>query len=75
MSAVGNLKYDLAPPSESPLVIWLSAELSRSGRGPLLVAGSVIKGEESAVLRAFETVAGKWPRAVLLHGTAQAGAI
>lgn len=66
VSAVGNLKYDLAPPSESPLVIWLSAELSRSGRGPLLVAGSVIKGEESAVLRAFDTVAGKWPRAVLL---------
>jgi 3-deoxy-D-manno-octulosonic-acid transferase len=64
--ATGNLKYDLAPPGERPLVVWLSAELSRSGRGPLLVAGSVIKGEEGAVLRAFDKVAGKWPRAVLL---------
>jgi 3-deoxy-D-manno-octulosonic-acid transferase len=62
----GNLKYDLTTPAERPLVVWLSAELSRSGRGPLLVAGSVVKGEESAVLRAFDTVAGKWPRAVLL---------
>ena len=60
------MKYDLAPPSESALVAWLSAELARSRRGPLLVAGSVIAGEEQAVLRAFETVIGKWPDALLL---------
>jgi 3-deoxy-D-manno-octulosonic-acid transferase len=66
VSAGGNLKYDLALPAESPLVAWLSTEISRAGCGPLLVAGSVIKGEENAVLRAFDTVAGKWPRAVLL---------
>ena len=66
VSAGGNVKYDLALPAENPLVAWLSAEISRAGCGPLLVAGSVIKGEESAVLRAFDTVAGKWPRAVLL---------
>ena len=64
--AGGNLKYDLAPAIEGPLVAWLSTELKRSNRGPLLVAGSVIAGEESAVLGALDSVAKKWPKALLV---------
>jgi 3-deoxy-D-manno-octulosonic-acid transferase len=62
----GNLKYDLIPPAGNAVVEWLEAELKRSGRGPLLVAGSVVAGEEAAVLEAFGLVARKWPQAMLL---------
>jgi 3-deoxy-D-manno-octulosonic-acid transferase len=64
--AVGNLKYDLALPGTSPLASWLADELARSDRGPLLVAGSVIAGEEAAVLEAFAAIGRKWPAAVLV---------
>src|SRR6185295_11127302 len=57
----GNLKYDLTQPAMTPLVAWLEAEVARSGRKPVLVAGSVIAGEESAVLEAFAAVSAKWP--------------
>jgi 3-deoxy-D-manno-octulosonic-acid transferase len=62
----GNLKYDLARAEESDLGIWLQAEMARSGRGPLLVAGSVVAGEENAVLGALDAVEGKWPGALLI---------
>jgi 3-deoxy-D-manno-octulosonic-acid transferase len=66
VSLGGNLKYDLVPPGKNALAGWLSEELSRSGRGPLLVAGSVIAGEEGAVLRALDIVLAKFPGALLL---------
>jgi 3-deoxy-D-manno-octulosonic-acid transferase len=62
----GNLKYDLSPAARNPLAAWLEGELERSGRGPLLVAGSVMAGEEPAVLEALARVAEKWPEALLL---------
>jgi 3-deoxy-D-manno-octulosonic-acid transferase len=62
----GNLKYDLARPSRSPLVAWLEDEVARSGRGPVLVAGSVTAGEEAAVLEAYAAVCRKWPAALLI---------
>ena len=37
----GNLKYDLAQPVESPLSVWLEAELAKNNRRPVVVAGSV----------------------------------
>ena len=61
----GNIKYDMAPAPTNSLVAWLSAELERSHRGPLLVAGSVIAGEEQAVLEGFAAVRKKWPKALL----------
>ena len=64
--APGNLKYDLSPVGGNELVTWLESELERSGRGPLLIAGSVVAGEERAVLEALALVAEKWPETLLL---------
>jgi 3-deoxy-D-manno-octulosonic-acid transferase len=64
--AAGNLKYDLNPTGGNELVQWLELEIERSGRGPLLVAGSVVAGEEQAVLEALALVAEKWPETLLL---------
>lgn len=62
----GNLKYDLAEPSESPLSAWLEAELAKSNRRPVVVAGSVLANEEVSVLRAFADVEREFPRALLI---------
>ncbi len=62
----GNIKYDLAEPGESALSAWLEAELSRSNRGPVIVAGSVLANEEVPVLRAFAEVESEYPRALLI---------
>jgi 3-deoxy-D-manno-octulosonic-acid transferase len=66
VAVIGNLKYDWTPPAGSPLVTWLEGEMARSHKGPLLVAGSVIAGEEPAVLEGFGAVARIWPRALLV---------
>jgi 3-deoxy-D-manno-octulosonic-acid transferase len=60
----GNLKYDVPPPAPGPLVAWL--ELQAQARRPLLVAGSVVAGEEEAVLTAFAAVRQKSPCALLI---------
>jgi 3-deoxy-D-manno-octulosonic-acid transferase len=66
----GNMKYDAAMPkavaSATPLVDWLAAEIVHSRRGPVLVAGSVIAGEETAVLEALTVVSRQWPDALLI---------
>jgi 3-deoxy-D-manno-octulosonic-acid transferase len=66
VAVMGNLKYDLAAPAASPLAEWLAAELKRQNRRPVVIAGSVVAGEEEAVLGAFATVRGEWPRALLV---------
>jgi 3-deoxy-D-manno-octulosonic-acid transferase len=62
----GNMKFDVMPPETSPLADWVAAEAVRSGRRPVLVAGSVIAGEEEAVLDALAVVRQKWPKALLV---------
>jgi 3-deoxy-D-manno-octulosonic-acid transferase len=62
----GNLKYDLAKPDETALSAWMESELAESGRGPVLVAGSVLANEEDSVLRAFARVEREFPRALLI---------
>ena len=62
----GSMKYDMAVPGASALVNWLEAELVRSQRGPIVVAGSVIAGEETPVLEAFGSIRQKWPQALLI---------
>jgi 3-deoxy-D-manno-octulosonic-acid transferase len=64
--ATGNLKYDLAEPAENALTVWLAGELKGSGRRPVVVAGSVLAGEEAPVLRAFTQVEREFPRALLV---------
>jgi 3-deoxy-D-manno-octulosonic-acid transferase len=62
----GNLKYDLAEAGESPLSAWLEGELAKGDRGPVIIAGSILAGEETAVLGAFAAVEREYPRALLI---------
>jgi 3-deoxy-D-manno-octulosonic-acid transferase len=62
----GNLKYDLELPTTTPLSNWLEAEARRSGRSPIIVAGSVVATEEPLALIAFGTLQGEYPKALLV---------
>jgi 3-deoxy-D-manno-octulosonic-acid transferase len=62
----GNLKYDLELPAPTPLSNWLEAEVKRSGRSPIIVAGSVVATEEPLALIAFGTLQGEYPKALLV---------
>jgi len=62
----GSMKYDLAVPGANAFVDWLEAEMRHSQRGPVLVAGSVIAGEETPVLEAFASIRQEWPQALLI---------
>jgi 3-deoxy-D-manno-octulosonic-acid transferase len=64
--AAGNLKYDLAPPRDTPLVTWLEEQAENLKRRPVVVAGSVVEGEERAVLDAFAAVRHRRPQALLI---------
>ncbi len=66
VEVMGNLKYDFSPPASGPLVSWLGAECRRQERPAVLVAGSVLAGEEEAVLGAFAEVKSRRTRALLL---------
>jgi len=62
----GNLKYDLEPPAPTPLSNWLASEIKRSGRSPVIVAGSIVATEEPHALIAFGTLQGEYPKALLV---------
>jgi 3-deoxy-D-manno-octulosonic-acid transferase len=62
----GNLKYDQALPDATPMSEWLAREIERSGRRPLIVAGSVVSSEEPLALIAFGVVQGEFPNALLV---------
>jgi 3-deoxy-D-manno-octulosonic-acid transferase len=62
----GNLKYDLGDSAPTPLSNWLEKAIARHERGPVVVAGSVLVGEVEPVLRAFASVEGHFPRALLV---------
>jgi 3-deoxy-D-manno-octulosonic-acid transferase len=64
--ASGNLKYDMELPPASPLSDWLAAECKRRGRGPVIVAGSVVATEEPLALIAYGVVQGDFPKALLV---------
>jgi 3-deoxy-D-manno-octulosonic-acid transferase len=62
----GNLKYDLPQPEIGRLYSWLSAELQRTRRGPILVAGSLAEGEERPVVEALSAIEREWPAGLLI---------
>ena len=66
VTASGNLKYDAALPSPTPLATWLEEEVKRSGRSPVIVAGSVVATEEPLALIAFGTLQGEYRNAFLV---------
>jgi len=62
----GNLKYDAEPPAIGRFGTWLDQEIRRQERWPVLVAGSVVAGEEDAVLAAYDLVQRQWRRTLLI---------
>jgi len=66
VSASGSLKFDVDLPAPSPLSNWLEAEVKRSGRSPVIVAGSVAATEEPLALIAFGTLQGEHRNAFLV---------
>jgi 3-deoxy-D-manno-octulosonic-acid transferase len=62
----GNLKYDLELPAPTPISNWLATEARRSGRSPIIVAGSVVATEEPLALIAFGTLQGEHRKALLV---------
>ena len=62
----GNMKYDIEPPAQSPFGEWLAKQIANQERWPVLVAGSVVAGEEEAVLAAYDVVQRQWRHALLV---------
>lgn len=66
IEVTGNMKYDADPPATGPFAAWLAAEIRRQERWPVVVAGSVVAGEEEAVLAAYDIVQRQWRHALLI---------
>ena len=66
VTVTGNLKSDMKPPQSNDLARQVRRALSDSGRGPVLVAGSTMSGEEEVVLRAWERIREACARAFLI---------
>jgi len=63
----GNLKFDVKPPEEVPIVSRLRGILAREQATPVIVAGSTVEGEEELVVDAFRfLVLERHPQAVLV---------
>lgn len=62
----GNLKYDHEPPALGKFGNWLAGQMREQERWPVLVAGSVVAGEEEAVLAAYDIVQRQWRRTLLI---------
>jgi 3-deoxy-D-manno-octulosonic-acid transferase len=66
IAITGNLKYDAAPPAVSRFGSWLEQQIRQQERWPVLVAGSVVAGEEEAVLAAYDLVQRQWRHTLLI---------
>src|SRR5271163_2134877 len=66
IAITGNLKYDAAPPAISRFGHWLEQQIRQQERWPILVAGSVVAGEEEAVLAAYDLVQRQFRRTLLI---------
>jgi len=66
ITVTGNLKYDADPPAISRFGSWLEQQIRQQERWPVLVAGSVVAGEEEAVLAAYDLVQRQWRRTLLI---------
>jgi 3-deoxy-D-manno-octulosonic-acid transferase len=66
VAVTGNLKYDAAPPAISRFASWLEQQIRQQERWPVLVAGSVVAGEEEAVLAAYDLVQRQWRHTLLI---------
>lgn len=66
VTVTGNLKFDARPPESGALAETLSKALTAAGRGPVIVAGSTMAGEEMLLIRAWAEIRREFPRAFWL---------
>lgn len=66
IEVTGNLKYDIEPPALGAFGEWLRKQVANQERWPVFVAGSVVEGEEEAVLAAYDIVQRQWRHALLM---------
>src|ERR1700722_5537337 len=66
MEVLGNLKYDTEPPPINQFNAWLAEEIRKQERWPVIVAGSVVEGEEEAIIAAYDQVQRQWRRTLLI---------
>jgi 3-deoxy-D-manno-octulosonic-acid transferase len=62
----GNLKFDIPAPSATAIVEETRKAILEGGRGPVIVCGSTLEGEESLLLKAFENLLVAHPRTVMI---------
>jgi 3-deoxy-D-manno-octulosonic-acid transferase len=62
----GNLKFEVKPPEQLPIVKQLKDAIGASGAGPVLVAGSTVDGEEEMLLDAFHAAVERIPTALMI---------
>jgi len=62
----GNLKFDMPVPEPPAIVNRVRAAIASSGRGPILVCGSTVDGEEPLLLKAFQNLLVRHPQAVMI---------
>ena len=66
ISVAGNLKFDVRPPELGGLPRLVRRALEGAGRGPVLVVGSTMPGEERMVLRAWDQVRRSFPSSFMV---------
>jgi 3-deoxy-D-manno-octulosonic-acid transferase len=67
IEVAGNLKFDINPPLEPPVVASLRESFRTSGAFPVLVCGSTVdEEEERMLLLAFQNIQASHPRAVMI---------
>ncbi len=62
----GNLKFDAQPPQLGEFARSLKSAIRHAQRGPVLVAGSTMPGEEELVLEAWDLIQARYPKALLI---------
>jgi 3-deoxy-D-manno-octulosonic-acid transferase len=62
----GNLKFDVPAPTTPAIVDQLRSALTSQNRGPVLVCGSTVDGEEPLLISAFQSVLTRYPNASML---------
>jgi 3-deoxy-D-manno-octulosonic-acid transferase len=67
VEVTGNLKFDIDPPAEPPVVASLRESFQKSGAWPILVCGSTVdEEEERMLLQAFQSIQASYPHAVMI---------
>jgi 3-deoxy-D-manno-octulosonic-acid transferase len=62
----GNLKFEVKPPADSPVIRRLKDAIEREQIGPMIVAGSTLDGEETMLLETFRAALKRYPGTTLV---------